>query len=138
MVPLGTLLTPETRIGPQSITRYNLYPTAAINGAAAPGRQLRRGARGDGGDRRRRRCRASMGFDWTGIAFQEKRVSGEAVLVFALAVLLVYLVLAAQYESWLLPLAVILVVPLGLLGRGGGGERPRAWTTTSTRRSASC
>jgi HAE1 family hydrophobic/amphiphilic exporter-1 len=58
----------------------------------------------------------SMGFEWTGIAFQEKRVSGEAVVVFALAVLLVYLVLAAQYESWVLPLAVILVVPLGLLG----------------------
>jgi multidrug efflux pump subunit AcrB len=58
----------------------------------------------------------TMGFDWTGIAFQEKRVSGEEILIFALAVLLVYLVLAAQYESWLLPLAVILVVPLGLLG----------------------
>jgi HAE1 family hydrophobic/amphiphilic exporter-1 len=57
-----------------------------------------------------------MGYDWTGIAFQEKRVSGEAVVVFALAVLLVYFVLAAQYESWVLPLAVILVVPLGLLG----------------------
>jgi HAE1 family hydrophobic/amphiphilic exporter-1 len=58
----------------------------------------------------------TMGFDWTAIAFQEKRVSGEAVMVFGLAVLLVYLVLAAQYESWFLPLAVILVVPLGLLG----------------------
>jgi HAE1 family hydrophobic/amphiphilic exporter-1 len=59
---------------------------------------------------------SSMGFDWTAIAFQEKRVSGQALGVFALAVLLVYLVLCAQYESWLLPLAVILVVPLGLLG----------------------
>jgi HAE1 family hydrophobic/amphiphilic exporter-1 len=57
-----------------------------------------------------------MGYDWTGIALQEKRVSGEAVVVFALAVLLVYLVLAAQYESWVLPLAVILVVPLGVFG----------------------
>ena len=58
----------------------------------------------------------SMGSDWTGIAFQENRVSGEAVVVFGLAVLLVYLVLAFLYESWLLPFAVILVVPLGLLG----------------------
>ena len=58
----------------------------------------------------------SMGHDWTGIAFQEKRITGEAIIVFALAVLLVYLVLAAQYESWVLPLAVILVVPRGLLG----------------------
>lgn len=58
----------------------------------------------------------AMGFDWTGIAFQEKLVSGEAFLVFGLAVLLVYLVLAAQYESWSNPVAVILVVPLALLG----------------------
>src|SRR5207237_3072722 len=59
---------------------------------------------------------ATMGYEWTGIAYQEKRVGGEAVMVFGLAVLLVYLVLAALYESWLLPFAVILVVPLGLLG----------------------
>ncbi|MFO0927643.1 MAG: multidrug efflux RND transporter permease subunit [Gemmataceae bacterium] len=114
-VPLSTLLTTETRIGPQSITRYNLYPTAMITGGAAPGvssgqalQAMEQAAAEE--------LPRSMGFDWTGIAFQEKRVSGEAVLVFALAVLLVYLVLAAQYESWILPLAVILVVPLGLLG----------------------
>ena len=67
----------------------------------------------------------SMGYEWTGMAFQEKRVGGEAISVFALAVLLVYLVLAAQYESWFTPLAVILVVPLGLLGAVGGGVAPR-------------
>ncbi len=114
-VPLGTLLDSEIKIGPQSITRYNLYSTAAINGAASPGassseaiqamEQIAANALPD-----------SMGFDWTGIALQEKRVTGQAVMVFGLAVLLVYLVLAALYESWLLPLAVILVVPLGLVG----------------------
>src|SRR5205814_8551977 len=57
-----------------------------------------------------------MGFDWTGIAYQEKLVGGQALMIFGLAVLLVYLVLAAQYESWLLPESVILVVPLGVLG----------------------
>ncbi len=57
-----------------------------------------------------------IGYEWTGMAYQEKRVGGEAYLVFAMAVFLVYLVLAAQYESWFTPLAVILVVPLGLLG----------------------
>jgi HAE1 family hydrophobic/amphiphilic exporter-1 len=57
-----------------------------------------------------------MGYEWTGISFQEKRVGGQAVYVFALAVLMVYLVLAAQYESWTMPAAVILVVPLALLG----------------------
>jgi HAE1 family hydrophobic/amphiphilic exporter-1 len=58
----------------------------------------------------------SMGYDWTGMSYQEKKVGNEALLIFAFAVLLVYLVLAAQYESWVLPAAVILVVPLGLLG----------------------
>jgi len=57
-----------------------------------------------------------MGFEWTGVAYQEQRVGRQAVLIFAMAVLLVYLVLAAQYENWFLPLAVILVVPLGILG----------------------
>jgi hydrophobe/amphiphile efflux-1 (HAE1) family protein len=114
-VPLGTLLAVETRIGPQSITRYNLYPTASINGGSAPGIssgqaiQIMEGIADQV-------LPQTMGYDWTAIAFQEKKVSGEAVYVFALAVLLVYLVLAAQYESWFLPLAVILVVPLGLLG----------------------
>jgi HAE1 family hydrophobic/amphiphilic exporter-1 len=115
MVPLGTLLTVQERIGPQSITRYNLYPTASLNGGAAPG-----ASSGEAlqimEEIAREKLPQTMGFDWTGIAFQEKRISGEAILIFALAVFLVYLVLAAQYESWILPLAVILVVPLGLLG----------------------
>jgi HAE1 family hydrophobic/amphiphilic exporter-1 len=114
-VPLGTLMADETRVGPLSVIRYNLYPSAAINGASAPGVSS--------GDALKameevtaQALPPSMGSEWTSIAYQEKRVSGEAVLVFGLAVLFVYLVLAAQYESWLLPLAVILVVPLGVLG----------------------
>lgn len=114
-VPLGTLLSPEMRIGPQSITRYNLYQTASITGSAAPGVSSGEALQ-TMEEAANQVLPRSMGFEWTGIAFQEKRVSGEAVVVFSLAVLLVYLVLAAQYESWLLPLAVILVVPLGLLG----------------------
>ena len=114
-VPLATLLIPETRIGPQSIIRYNLYPTASINGGAASGVSSGEALKVMESVAAKVLPR-SMGFDWTGIAYQEKRISGEAVFVFALAVLLVYLVLAAQYESWLLPLAVILVVPLGIFG----------------------
>ena len=114
-VPLATLLTADYKIGPQSVSRYNLYPTATISGATTPG-----ASSGQALETMEEVARdvlpKSMGFEWTSIAFQEKRVSGEAVLVFGLAVLLVYLVLAAQYESWLLPFAVILVVPLGLLG----------------------
>ena len=114
-VPLATLLTPEMRLGPQSIARYNLYATATINGGAAPGVSSGE-ALAVMEELAAETLPQSMGHDWTGIAFQEKRITGEAIIVFALAVLLVYLVLAAQYESWVLPLAVILVVPLGLLG----------------------
>lgn len=114
-VPLGTLLTVESRVGPQSVQRYNLYPTAAINGRTTPGFSS-----GDSIKAMEQTADqvlpASMGYEWTNLAFQEKRVSGQAIFVYVLAVFLVYLVLAAQYESWLLPFAVILVVPLGLLG----------------------
>jgi HAE1 family hydrophobic/amphiphilic exporter-1 len=115
MLPLGTLAKIRRSFGPQIVNRYNLYPTASITGEPAP--------RFSSGDAlqlmetiARRNLPSSMGFDWTGMAFQEKKVGGEAILVFAMAVLLVYLVLAAQYESWFSPAAVILVVPLGVLG----------------------
>ncbi|HVJ82082.1 MAG TPA: multidrug efflux RND transporter permease subunit [Planctomycetia bacterium] len=114
-VPLATLLSMEDRVGPQSIIRYNLYPTASITGAAAPGVSSGEALSAMEAAAEETLPR-SMGFEWTGMALQERRVSGEAIVVFAFAVLMVYLVLAAQYESWLLPLAVILVVPLGLLG----------------------
>jgi HAE1 family hydrophobic/amphiphilic exporter-1 len=114
-VPLSTILEPELKIGPQSITRYNTYPTAAINGGAREGVSSGEAIQAME-EIANRELPESMGFDWTGIALQERRVGSQTVLVFALAVLLVYLVLAALYESWLLPLSVILVVPLGLIG----------------------
>jgi HAE1 family hydrophobic/amphiphilic exporter-1 len=115
MIPLGSVIKVKRSFGPQIIQRYNLYPTAAVRGEPAPGVSsgealtiMEQIARADLPD--------TMGYDWTGESFQEKRISGQAMWVFAFAVLLVYLVLAAQYESWILPAAVILVVPLGLLG----------------------
>ena len=115
MVPIGTLLTVEQILGPQTILRYNLYPAASITGQAAPGfssgqalnlmEQLAK-----------TKLPPSMGFEWTGMSFQEKKVGSEAVMVFALAIILVFLVLAAQYESWSGPAAVIMVVPLAVLG----------------------
>jgi HAE1 family hydrophobic/amphiphilic exporter-1 len=114
-VPLGTLLTTEVQVGPQSIIRYNLYPTAQLRGGTAPGASSGQ-ALAEMEQIAAEALPPTMGYEWSGIAFQEKRVGGEAFLVFGLAVFLVYLVLAALYESWLLPLAVILVVPLGLLG----------------------
>jgi HAE1 family hydrophobic/amphiphilic exporter-1 len=115
MVPLGSLLKVTRSFGPQVIQRSNMYPTAAVRGNAAQGVSS-----GEALEIMEQLAVAelpsSMGWDWTGEAYQEKRVGGQAVWVFAFAVLLVYLVLAAQYESWVLPAAVILVVPLGLLG----------------------
>jgi HAE1 family hydrophobic/amphiphilic exporter-1 len=115
MVPLGTLIAVENTVGPQTILRYNLYPTASITGDAAPGfssgqalalmEQLAE-----------QKLPASMGFEWTGMSFQEKQVGSEAIMVFALAIILVFLVLSAQYESWTSPAAVIMVVPLAVLG----------------------
>ncbi|MFN8706314.1 MAG: efflux RND transporter permease subunit, partial [Planctomyces sp.] len=115
MIPLSTLASIRRTSGPQIVPRYNLYPSATINGAAAQGvssgqalllmEQLAES-----------KLPQSMGYEWTGMSFQEKRVGSQAIGVFALGVLMVYLVLAAQYESWLMPAAVIMVVPLALLG----------------------
>jgi HAE1 family hydrophobic/amphiphilic exporter-1 len=115
MLPLGTLVDVKDTVGPQILTRYNLYPSAAITGEAAPGYSS-----GQALELMEEMAAAklpnTMGIEWTGISFQEKRVGGEAAMIFALAVLLVFLVLAAQYESWTSPAAVVLVVPLALLG----------------------
>ena len=115
MVPIGTLVDVDRIVGPQTILRYNLYPTASITGQAAPGYSSGQALNlmeqlAD------RKLPTSMGYEWTGMSFQEKKVGSEAILVFALAIVLVFLVLAAQYESWTNPAAVIMVVPLAVLG----------------------
>ena len=115
MVPLGTLVDVRDTIGPQIINRYNLYPSAAITGEAAPGHSSGQ-ALALMEQMAASKLPQSMGYEWTAISYQEKAVDGEAFLIFGLAVLLVFLVLAAQYESWTNPLAVVLVVPLALLG----------------------
>jgi HAE1 family hydrophobic/amphiphilic exporter-1 len=115
MIPIGSLATVHKTLGPQIVPRYNLYPSATINGAAAPGVSS-----GQSLELMEQLAAASlpdnMGYEWTGMSFQEKRVGSQALYVFALGVLMVYLVLAAQYESWVMPAAVIMVVPLALLG----------------------
>ncbi len=119
MVPLGSLVNVRKTLGPQVINRYNTYPSASINGEPAPGYSS-----GEGlalmESMALTRLPASMGFEWTGIAYQEKITAGQAAGIFILAVIFVYLVLCAQYESWSIPLSVILVVPLGLLGTVAG------------------
>ena len=115
MLPLGTAVDIKDTAGPQILKRYNLYPTAQINGQAGPGfstgqalKQME--ALAD------KTLPSSMGYEWTGMSYQEKKVGNESIYVFAFAGLLVYLVLAALYESWIVPMGVIFVLPLGLLG----------------------
>ena len=78
-----------------------------------------------------------FGFEWTELALQEKLAGNSGLLIFAASVVFVFLLLAAQYESWTLPLAVILIVPMCLLAAVTGPSRCAAWTSTSWRRSAS-
>jgi HAE1 family hydrophobic/amphiphilic exporter-1 len=105
----------DETFGAQSINRYNLYPTAAINGEPAPGYSS-----GQALTLMEQMAQAklppTMGFEWTGMSFQEKQVGSEIFVIFGLAVVFVFLVLAAQYESWTMPAAVIAVVPLAVLG----------------------
>jgi len=115
MIPLGTFAQVSTVNGPQIIPRYNLYPSASISGSAAPGHSSGQ-AMALMEQMAAQKLPPSMGMEPTGMSFQEKRVGNQAFFIFGLGVLMVYLVLAAQYESWLMPAAVILVVPLALMG----------------------
>ncbi len=115
MVPLSSLVEVKEKFGPSVVQRYQLYPSASINGSAAPGTSSGQALQimeqmADS------RLPPGFGHEWTGMSFQEvKAGSGQAIIVL-LAVLAVFLVLAAQYESWTSPAAVIAVVPLAALG----------------------
>jgi HAE1 family hydrophobic/amphiphilic exporter-1 len=118
MVPLGTLLDIRNVSGPSLISLYNLYPSATISGV--PSASFSSGQVmalieqiAD------RTLPAGMGTEWSAMSYQEKAVGNQIYFVFGLAVLLVYFALAGQYESWLLPISVILAVPLALLGTVG-------------------
>ena len=118
MVPLSTLVTVRPITGPDTISHYNLYRSAEIAGDTAPGASSGQ-AIAAMEELARRLLPAGMAYEWTGLAFQEIEAGSRAPFVFALSALFVFLVLAAQYESWLVPLAVILAVPLGVLGALG-------------------
>jgi HAE1 family hydrophobic/amphiphilic exporter-1 len=115
MIPIAAFSEIRMSTGPQMIPRYNLFPCVTINGEAAKGISSGQ-AMAIMEQMASKKLPAGMGYEWSGMSFQEKRVSGQAIFVFGMAVLMVYLVLAAQYEDWFLPAAVILVVPLALLG----------------------
>jgi HAE1 family hydrophobic/amphiphilic exporter-1 len=114
LVPMGTLVEMREVSGPDLIQRYNMFTSVALQGGAAPG--ISSGvALAVMEDLVRQGLSPSMGFEWTELAFQERQTGNTAVLIFALSVLFVFLVLAAQYESWSLPIAIILIVPMGVL-----------------------
>jgi HAE1 family hydrophobic/amphiphilic exporter-1 len=115
MVPLGTLTDVRLKTGPPVITLYNLYPAAPINGMAGAGYSSGQALQ-IMEDIATQKLPADMAFEWTGMSFQEKLVGRQTIYVFTLAALIVFLVLAAQYESWTDPAAVILVVPLAMFG----------------------
>lgn len=115
MIPLGTVVSVEDTLGAQIINRYNMYPSAKLSGQGAPG--ISSGASMDLMEEvAKANLRPGMGYEWTGMSYQEKASRGQAVFIFALAIVFVYLVLCAQFESWTLPLSIILSVPLGILG----------------------
>ncbi|MGI2323500.1 MULTISPECIES: efflux RND transporter permease subunit [Methylococcus] len=115
MVPLGSLLTVKHMLGSELVTRYNLYPAAPVFGSAAPG-----SSSGEAIQLMERIAKNTlpqgMSFEWTATAFQEKQLGNQAYYIYLLSIVLVFLVLAAQYESWASPAAVILVVPMALVG----------------------
>jgi HAE1 family hydrophobic/amphiphilic exporter-1 len=115
MVPIGTLVNVEDALGPQVVFRFNLYPAATIGGRPAPGFSSSQ-ALTLMEKMAATKLPPSMGFEWSGISFQEKQVGGEAFLIFALALTLVFLVLSAQYDSWSSPAIIIMAVPVALLG----------------------
>ncbi len=114
MVPLGTLIDVKHANGPLILTRYNTYPAAAINGNTGPGVSSRQAI--DIMQRLAdRELPSAMVCEWTEMAYLELQAGNTAMAIFGLAVVMVFLMLAAQYESWSLPLAIILVVPMCLL-----------------------
>ena len=119
IVPLGSVMNIRETTGPDRVVRYNLYPAAEINGDTAHGYSS-----GQSLDTMERLAQENlppgMNFEWTDLAYQQRAAGNTALFIFPLCVLFVFLTLAAQYESWTLPLAVILIVPMCLLSAIGG------------------
>jgi hydrophobe/amphiphile efflux-1 (HAE1) family protein len=118
MVPLSTLVTINPKTGPEYIERFNVFRAVTINGAAAPGYSS--GQATQAMEELARGLPSGYGYDWTGTTFQEKISSGQSGPIFGMAIVFVFLVLAALYESWAVPFAVLLCIPFAVLGAYGG------------------
>src|SRR5690606_879957 len=112
--PFGAFTTVEWTAGAPQLDRYNGYPSQTISGMAAPGRST--GEAMDEIERLAAQLPDGFDFEWTGISYEERESAGQVGDLLVLSLIVVFLVLAALYESWTVPLAVLLVVPLGVLG----------------------
>lgn len=119
MVPLGTLLKAERNVGAQRVDRYNMFPAARIAGEPSAGFSTGQ-ALSTMENLAAQVLPAGMGYEWTGMAYQEQKSGGQLPVVFGLAVLVVLLILAAQYESWADSVAVIMIAPLSIFGAAAG------------------
>ncbi|WP_447971114.1 efflux RND transporter permease subunit [Nitrospira sp. M1] len=119
MVPLNTVVTTEFTTGPDPVTHFNGFNTALVLGGAAPGYSSEEAL--DALEEVADEVLTPQGYaiDWSGMSFQERKAGGQSVMVFAFAMLMVFLVLAALYESWSIPFAVLLAVPFSILGALG-------------------
>src|ERR1044072_4822920 len=115
MVPLSSLVTTKRITGPEYTNRFNVYRAAQVIGSAAPGYSS--GQAMDGLEQgARETLPPQMGYEWADLSYQERRASGTALSIFALSLVLVFLILAALYESWSLPFSVLLTVPIAIFG----------------------
>jgi HAE1 family hydrophobic/amphiphilic exporter-1 len=115
MVPLGAILDVRERMGADRVIRYNLFPSAVLQGQPAAGVSS-----GESlavvEDMAEQKLPPGMSYEWTALSYQEKLIGNQAIIVFSMALLIVYLILSALYESWMIPFAVVLSIPLGVLG----------------------
>ena len=114
MVPLSTLVKITKMTGPNFVSRFNLYNAAEIMGASAPGYSSGQAIKAI--EEVMKTMPSEIGYEWSGLTLQEKKSEGQAPVIFGMAVLFVFLLLAAQYESWGLPFAVLLATPTVILG----------------------
>jgi multidrug efflux pump len=114
MVPLSTVASAEWTTGPVQVTRYNGYPAMPITGSAAPGYSS--GQAMAEMEKLAAQLPDGFGFEWTGQSLDEVKAGSQSLILYAFSILAVFLCLAALYESWSIPLSVLLVVPLGVLG----------------------
>ena len=118
MVPLATLVTIKPKIGAEYIERFNVFRAATINGSPAPGYSSAQAARAM--EELARSLPSGYGYEWTGTTYQEKISSGQSGAIFGMAIVFVFLVLAALYESWAVPFAVLLCIPFAVFGAYAG------------------